>query len=249
MSFDPLISLDDVWKKYSLQPIFHRSLREDFAGLFRKRRQDIVLDNEFWALKGINFSLARGECLGLYGHNGAGKSTILKLIANVTLPDRGTLKIHGRIAPLIEVGAGFHPDLTGRENIFVNGTIIGMTIAEVRKKMSAIIAFAELEKFIDLPIKKYSSGMHLRLGFSIAIHSQADIVILDEILAVGDESFQQKCLAKISELKTSGTTLLLVSHDLPRLQQVCDRIITLRQGVIIKQEHSLPVNIRHNSHG
>jgi ABC-type polysaccharide/polyol phosphate transport system ATPase subunit len=236
MSSDTLISLSGVWKQYSLHPIFHRSLREDIVNLLKKQRPTGIDQDHFWALKNIALSLNRGECVGLYGHNGAGKSTILKLIAHVTYPDRGELKIRGRIAPLIEVGAGFHPDLSGRENIFVNGTIIGMTIAEVRDKMEQIVAFAELEKFIDLPIKRYSSGMHLRLGFSIAIHSQADIVILDEILAVGDENFQQKCLSKIRELKARGTTLLLVSHDINRLRQVCDRIITLRQGAIVKEE-------------
>ncbi len=232
MSFEAIVELRDVWKAYPLHNIFHRSLREDIANLFRKR-PSCDPQNEFLALQGVSLQVARGSCIGLYGHNGAGKSTILKVIARVTYPDRGEVRVRGRVAPLIEIGAGFHPDLTGRENIFVNGTILGMSLATVRQRMEEIIAFAELDKFIDLPIKKYSSGMYLRLGFSVAIHSGAEILLLDEILAVGDVHFQEKCMKKILELKGQGCTVVVVSHDRQRLEKVCDSILTVERGKVL----------------
>ncbi|HEX8948295.1 MAG TPA: ABC transporter ATP-binding protein [Dissulfurispiraceae bacterium] len=232
----PAVELKDVWKKYSRESIFHRSIREDIASLFRRKsRSAEISSNEFWALRDIAFTVERGQTIGLYGPNGAGKSTILKLIASVTYPTKGRTSVWGRVAPLIEIGAGFHPDLTGRENIFMNGTILGMNIPEIREKMNSIIAFSEMEEFIDMPVKKYSSGMYLRLGFSIAIHSEADIYLIDEILTVGDETFQKKCLDKIFEMKNKEKTLIVITHDRNLIGQIADDIIFMKKGEIVEE--------------
>ncbi|MFN3739300.1 MAG: ABC transporter ATP-binding protein [Thermodesulfovibrionales bacterium] len=209
-------------------------MREDIVNLFKGNNSGLKSD-EFWALKGINLTVQRGECVGLYGPNGAGKSTILKLIASVTYPTKGNLKVRGRVAPLIELGAGFHMDLTGRENIFINGAILGMSIKEIRSKLNEIIEFSELGQFINMPVKKYSSGMYLRLGFSIAVHSFADILLIDEILAVGDEDFQKKCKYRLEEFKKEGKTLLIVSHDRSLMESFTDRIIFLNRGEMVQQ--------------
>lgn len=229
MLYDVIIELRDVWKKYSLRETFHRSLREDIVNLFKWNNKELKKD-EFWALKGINMTVHRGECIGLYGPNGAGKSTILKLIASVTYPTKGEVKVTGRVAPLIEVGAGFHLDLTGRENIFINGAILGMSIKEIKSKLKDIIEFSELGRFIDMPVKKYSSGMYLRLGFSVAVHSTADILLIDEILAVGDEDFQGKCIEKIRELRRDGRTIIMVSHNKNLMESLTEKILFVRKG-------------------
>ena len=237
MSSDAMIRLTDVWKKYSTKDIFHKSLREELSHAFRKKDAGGLGESEFWALKGVNIEIARGECVGLFGHNGAGKTTILKLIASVTYPNLGTVKVNGRVAPLISVGAGFHPDLTGRENIYTNGTIIGMTIKEVRENIEGIIEVSDIEeKFLDMPVKKYSDGMSARLGFSIAVHSSADIILIDEILAVGDEAFQEKCMNKIKELVGNGKTILIVSHNRDRMEELTDRIVFIKEGNIISNQ-------------
>ncbi|MFI5322032.1 MAG: ABC transporter ATP-binding protein [Thermodesulfobacteriota bacterium] len=233
MSSEGIIEFKDVWKKYSMRDIFHNSLREEITGIFKKGGKDKLSSVEFWALKGINISIKRGECVGLFGPNGAGKTTILKLIASVTYPSLGKIGVAGRVAPLISVGAGFHPDLTGRENIYTNGTIIGMSIGEIRAKIDSIIAFSDIEeRFLDMPIKKYSNGMNARLGFSIAIHSSADIILIDEILAVGDESFQEKCINKIKELIHNKKTIVIVSHDRKLMLELTSRIIYIKDGSI-----------------
>jgi len=228
MSSKPIIEFSDVWKRYYTHDVFHRSLREDISSLFFGNKE--MSENEFWALKGIDLSVKRGECVGLYGHNGAGKSTILKMIANVTYPTRGKIRVDGRVAPMIEIGAGFHHDLTGRENIFMNGTIIGMNIREIKQNIDEIISYSELEKFIDMPVKKYSSGMYLRLGFSIAIHSSAEIILIDEVMSVGDEDFQKKCIERIGRLKDEGRTMVVVSHNKPLLTMFADRILYMENG-------------------
>lgn len=232
-----MIELVNVWKKYSTRDVFHRSLREDIMNTLAKKERENLHKGEFWAIKDISLRVKRGECLGIYGPNGSGKSTILKLIASVTFPTRGEVNVNGRIAPLIAVGAGFHHDLTGRENIYMNGTIIGMRIKEIESKIDSIIDFSEIDrKFLDMPIRKYSSGMHVRLGFSIAIHSTAEILLMDEILAVGDEYFQTKCIEKIRELNQSGKTIVIVSHDRRKVDELSDRIIFMDEGVITDQK-------------
>ncbi len=234
-----MIKLEGVWKKYSTRKKFRRSIREDIIGFFNGRPRKNLEEDEFWALREINLEVKKGECVGIYGPNGSGKSTILKLIASVTFPTKGEVFVEGKVAPLISVGAGFHPDLTGRENIFMNGTIIGMSIREIREKINSIIEFSELEeKFINMPIRKYSSGMNVRLGFSIAVHSSAENLLIDEILAVGDESFKNKCIEKIKELHHGGKTMLIVSHDLDRLKKMTDGIIFLEKGKILKIEET-----------
>lgn len=235
MLSEVVIRLKDVWKKYSIKERFHKSIREDLINIIKKKGNDLKKD-EFWALKGIDLEVKKGECVGLYGPNGAGKSTILKLIASVTYPTKGTVYVNGRVAPLIEVGAGFHLDLTGRENIFINGAILGMSIREIKEKMDEIIEFSELREFIDMPVKKYSSGMYLRLGFSVAVHSEADIYLIDEILAVGDERFQKKCILKTKELIKDGKTILIVSHNINMLKRMSEKIFYIQMGSIEKVE-------------
>ena len=233
MSSDGIIVFNDVWKKYSTRDIFHKSLREEVSEIFRRGERDKLSEGEFWALKDINISIEKGECVGLFGPNGAGKTTILKLIASVTYPNLGEVTVGGRVAPLISVGAGFHPDLTGRENIYTNGTIIGMSIREIREKIESIIDFSEIEeRFMDMPVKKYSNGMNARLGFSIAVHSSADIILIDEILAVGDESFQEKCIGKIKKLIENEKTIIIVSHNRKLMQKLTNRIIYIKEGSI-----------------
>lgn len=239
MSSDYIIKFEKVSKKYSKRQIFHNSLREELTNaLFSRRVGGCALNqDEFWALRDVSFAINKGECVGLYGPNGSGKSTILKLIANVTFPSTGTINVRSRVAPLIELGAGFHPDLSGTENIFMNGTILGLTIKELKQKMPAILAFSELADFINVPVKKYSSGMSLRLAFAIAIHSPADTFLFDEVLTVGDEHFQEKCGQKIIELKKAGKTIMVVSHDIASMKRICDRIIYIRNGVLEDNIH------------
>jgi len=233
MSSNNLIELNDISKKYTLKGYFHNSIREDISNIFKKPQIDSLGKNEFWALKNINLNIKKGESVGLYGPNGSGKTTILKIIASVTYPTIGEVNIRGKVAPLISVGAGFHPDLTGKENIFMNGSIIGMRISEIKDNFDSIIEFAELERFMDMPIKRYSSGMRVRLGFSIAIHSKAEILLIDEILAVGDQSFRNKCSDKLKELVRSDKTIVMVSHDINRMKEITDRIICIEKGQFV----------------
>jgi len=231
MSSETVISLQNIWKKYSKQQVLNNSLREELVSVVtgRKCREELA-DGEFWALKGINLAVSKGQCLGLSGHNGSGKSTILKLISNVTYPTKGVMNVRGRVAPLIELGAGMHPDLTGIENIYMNGTILGLSIRELKAKLPEIVEFSGLDDFINVPVKKYSSGMYLRLAFSIAVHSPADIFLFDEVLAVGDEAFQEKCLERIASIRANNGTILIVSHDSLSLNRLCDRIVTIKHG-------------------
>ncbi len=233
MSSETIIELKNIWKKYTFKGYFHNSIREDIANIFNKKHVDELKKNEFWALQDINIAIDKGECIGIYGPNGSGKTTILKLIASVTYPSQGEINVNGRVAPLIAVGAGFHKDLTGRENIFMNGAIIGMRISEIKDNFDSIIEFAELQKFVDMPIKRYSSGMRVRLGFSIAIHSKAEILLIDEILAVGDQSFRNKCSDKLKELVRSDKTIVMVSHDINRMKEITDRIIYIEKGQFV----------------
>ncbi len=196
---------------------------------FKKRPPQSSLE-EFWALKDCSFSIDEGDRVGIVGRNGAGKSTLLKILSRITEPTSGRVKIRGRISSLLEVGTGFHPELTGRENIFLNGAIMGMRSDEIRKKFDEIVAFAEVEKFIDTPVKRYSSGMYTRLGFAVAAHMDPDILIIDEVLAVGDTSFQEKCLKRLKELGQVGRTVIFVSHDTMSILNLCNKGIYLSKG-------------------
>jgi ABC-type polysaccharide/polyol phosphate transport system ATPase subunit len=188
---------------------------------------------EIWALRDISFEVEQGEALGIVGHNGAGKSTILKLLSSITAPTQGEITIRGRLSALVEVGSGFHPELTGRENIYLNGSILGMTRSEITAKVESIIEFAGVRDHVDVAVKKYSSGMYVRLGFSIAAHLDPDILLLDEVLAVGDAAFQAKCLDRISELRNAGRTIVLITHDLAALSRLCDRAMLLENGQLV----------------
>ena len=237
MSSEYILELNNVWKKYKLSEKRHNTLRDDIAGLFNDKKNQELKDTEFWALKDINIKIKSGETIGLYGPNGSGKTTIIKLLANVTYPTRGEVFVRGVVAPLISVSAGFHPELTGRENIYTNGTILGMKIDELKEKEEQILEFSGLEReFMEMPVKKFSSGMTTRLGFSIAVHSDAEIFLLDEVLEVGDESFREKSAIKIKELMMSKKTFIIVSHNKSKMKQLVSRIIYLDHGKIENEE-------------
>lgn len=196
-----------------------------------------ITKEEFWALKDIDFDIEQGDRVGIIGRNGAGKSTLLKILSRITEPTSGTIKIKGRVASLLEVGTGFHPELTGRENIFLNGAILGMSRAEIKKHFDAIVDFAEIEKFLDTPVKRYSSGMYVRLAFAVAAHLEPEILIVDEVLAVGDAEFQKKCLGKMEDVsRNEGRTVLFVSHNMAAIQALCNRGLLLNNGKIIKDD-------------
>jgi len=220
------LKLDHVSKKYNIPASSNSPKRWYKRGFGRP-------SSEMWALRDISFEVKEGEALGIVGHNGAGKTTMLKLLASITAPTRGQITIRGRLAALVEVGSGFHPELTGRENIFLHGAMLGMRRAEIARKMSSIIEFAGVGQYIDVPVKRYSSGMYVRLGFSIAAHLDPDILLLDEVLAVGDVAFQARCLDRIGELRKAGRTIVFVSHDLAAVYHLCDRAILLARGQIL----------------
>ncbi len=200
-------------------------------GLFGRIKQRLSPPRaDFWAVRDVNFEIARGEAVGIIGHNGAGKSTLLKLLSCITAPTLGEIRINGRIAALLEVGSGFHPELTGRENIFLSGAILGMRRSEIAAKFDRIVEFAGMSRFVDVPVKRYSSGMYVRLGFSIAAHLEPEILLLDEVLSVGDASFQEKCLTRIEELRRSGITTVFISHDLAAVRRLCSRVLLMKQG-------------------
>jgi len=226
---DTAVQFDNVSKKFILRRERARSFQEAALAFFQRRDNS---REELWALKDVSFAVERGKTLGIIGPNGSGKSTILKLISRILEPTSGHIAVQGRVSALIELGAGFHPDLTGRENIYINGSVLGFSRKEMKAKFDRIVEFSELEKFIDVPIKHYSSGMHMRLGFAVAIHVDPEILLIDEILAVGDQAFQNKCLGKIAELKSQGVTILFVSHDLEAVRNLCTSAIWLENGVI-----------------
>lgn len=224
------LKFDRVSKKYR---IYHES-EEKKSALGRLTRRLRGQWDDFWALRNVSFEVERGEALGIIGQNGAGKSTILKLLYNITAPTKGRISVNGRLAALIEVASGFHPELTGRENVFLNGSLLGMKRREIRRKLDSIVDFAGVSAFIDTPVKRYSSGMYLRLGFSIAAHLDPDILLLDEVLAVGDAAFQSRCIERIHQLRREGTTIVFVSHNLGAVESLCDRVFLLRQGEIFR---------------
>jgi ABC-type polysaccharide/polyol phosphate transport system ATPase subunit len=229
----PIIEVNQVTKEFRLGEL--RTLRESLRNAASRLRGKPVAQRPlFKALDDVNFKVDQGEVLGIIGHNGAGKSTLLKILAGISRPNRGSVNVRGRVAPLIEVGAGLVPELTGRENIFLNATILGMRREEIKRKFDSIVSFSELEDFIDTPIKRYSSGMMVRLGFAVATSVSADILIVDEVLAVGDLAFQRKCFDRMEEMiKRSGKTVLIVSHNLRQVERLCPRVILLEHGQIV----------------
>lgn len=242
----PIIEIRNIGKKYNITHMRggYIALRDVIANVFKnpfrfathKVKHAIGLSKreEFWALKDINLSIKKGEVIGIIGANGAGKSTLLKILTGITPPTEGEIVMRGRVSSLLEVGTGFHPELSGRENIFLNGAILGMTKAEIEKNFDAIVKFAGIEKFLDTPVKRYSSGMYVRLAFSVAAHMEPDILLVDEVLAVGDAEFQKKCLGKMEEVtQEQGRTIFFVSHNMSAIQSICTRCILLEQGRIV----------------
>src|SRR5438132_2960860 len=242
---DAIITVENLGKKYSLRhqrneryTALRDVIAEKALGFFKNLKSGngvSVSKEDFWALKDVSFEVQRGEVVGIIGRNGAGKSTLLKILSRITEPTTGKVRIKGRIASLLEVGTGFHPELTGRENIFLNGAILGMTKAEIKSKFDEIIAFAETEKFLDTPVKRYSSGMYVRLAFAVAAHLEPEILIVDEVLAVGDAEFQKKCLGKMEEVSKGGRTVLFVSHNMQSISTLTTRTFLLDRGQIAAQ--------------
>lgn len=246
MSTDVMVRAEGLGKKYLIR---HRAERERYTALrdvipraFAKIGRSIAKGprapkspagaeiEEFWALENVNFEIRRGEVVGIIGRNGAGKSTLLKVLSRITEPSVGRVEIRGRVASLLEVGTGFHPELTGRENIFLNGAVLGMTQSEIRRKFDEIVAFAEVERFLDTPVKRYSSGMYVRLAFAVAAHLEPEILVVDEVLAVGDAEFQRKCLGKMKDVAGHGRTVLFVSHNMAAIETLCSRALLLAGG-------------------
>ena len=241
---NPMIKVENVSKRYRLgtNQLTYQTLRERLTDIAKPRRNrqnnGNGNDNTIWALHDINFEVAKGEVVGIIGRNGAGKSTLLKILSRITEPTTGRISLYGRVGSLLEVGTGFHPELTGRENIFLNGVIMGMKRRELARKFDEIVAFAEISKFIDTPVKRYSSGMYVRLAFAVAAHLEPDLLIVDEVLAVGDDMFQKKCLGKMAEIAGHGRTVLFVSHNMPAVINLCPRVILIENGGIARDDES-----------
>lgn len=239
----PIVRVEKLGKQYLIgaQETSYGTLRESIVDAVRaplarlRGRNGKRISETIWALKDVSFEVAPGEVVGVIGRNGAGKSTLLKVLSRITEPTTGRVDLYGRVASLLEVGTGFHPELTGRENVYLNGAILGMRKAEIERKFGEIVAFAELEKFLDTPVKRYSSGMYMRLAFAVSSHLEPEILIVDEVLAVGDVAFQKKCLGKLDEVAKEGRTVLFVSHNMLAVQSLCTRVIWLDQGEILDQ--------------
>ena len=252
---DAIITVENLGKRYriahqqqgrryvALRDVIAQKMKAPLHFLSRSQKSEVGSQNpppdlrpptseDFWALKDVSFEVKRGEVVGIIGRNGAGKSTLLKILSRITEPTTGRVEIDGRVASLLEVGTGFHPELTGRENIYLNGAILGMRRAEIKRKFDEIVAFAEVEKFLDTPVKHYSSGMYVRLAFAVAAHLEPEILVVDEVLAVGDAEFQKKCLGKMGEVAHGGRTVLFVSHNMSAIQSLCGRGILLNQGSV-----------------
>jgi len=252
---DLMIKIEGVKKEYRLGQIGGTTLREELQRInARIRKEDdptrkigsksVASNEKYLALDNINLCVYKGERLGIIGHNGAGKSTLLKLISRITAPSEGIIGLNGRVASMLEVGTGFHPELTGRENIYMNGAILGMTKKEIDSKMDDIIEFSECRRFIDTPVKRYSSGMYVKLAFSVAAHLDSEIMIMDEVLAVGDVAFQNKCIEKMRDVATSGRTILYVSHNMNTIRSLCNRCVVLNKGQIV-YEGDVETSIQH----
>jgi len=242
----PIVSVRNIGKLYhigraqserpSLRHAVTSAVKSPFARLNGRSSDDTI-----WALKDISFEAMPGEVIGIIGRNGAGKSTLLRILARITKPSHGEIDIYGRLGTLLEIGTGLHPELTGRENIFVNGTILGMNVKEIKRKFDEIVAFSEIERFLETPVKHYSSGMYLRLAFSIAAHFEPEVLLMDEIIAVGDISFQEKCFAKMRAVSREGRTIFLVSHNLGSIQSLCKRVLLLRSGRLCEEQDAKKV--------
>jgi lipopolysaccharide transport system ATP-binding protein len=254
---DTVIRVEHVSKKYVLShqqegQSSYKSLRDVIAdgakSLLKTQNSKLKAQNsaqeEFWALKDVSFEIKQGDRVGIIGRNGAGKSTLLKVLSRIVEPTAGRIGIKGRVASLLEVGTGFHPELTGRENIYLNGAILGMSKVEIQRKFDEIVAFADVEKFLDTPVKRYSSGMYVRLAFAVAAHLEPEVLIVDEVLAVGDSNFQKKCLGKMQEVGESGRTILFVSHNMSTIQSLCTRCILLHAGnILLDSDPTLAVQL------
>jgi len=239
-----IVSVENLGKKYHLGQthtyLLSEKIQGNLASLYRMLREGKSIRNpiqnkaetDFWALREVNVEIQEGEIVGIIGCNGAGKSTLLKILSRITDPTTGKITLRGRISSLLEVGTGFHPELSGRENIFLNGAILGMSKAEIKKKFDEIVAFSEIEKFIDTPVKRYSSGMYVRLAFAVAAHLEPEILVLDEVLAVGDAQFQKKCLGKMGNVAREGRTVLFVSHNMTAIRDLCKRVVWLESGLV-----------------
>jgi len=247
---DVIVQVENLSKRYILGT--QRQERyQSFRDLLSRRAKALLhpfrkslakkhaAEAEFWALKNVSFEIRQGDRVGVIGRNGAGKSTLLKILSRITEPTEGRIGIQGRVASLLEVGTGFHPELTGRENVYLNGAILGMSQTEIRRKFDEIVSFAEVEKFLDTPVKRYSSGMYVRLAFAVAAHLEPEILVVDEVLAVGDSVFQKKCLGKMQEVSTAGRTILFVSHNSSAIANLCDRGLVLEQGQVRAYTSSL----------
>ena len=269
----PVIQVTDLSKRYRLgASLNHDTLRDHLTYSFKSlwhrlrgnghfNRDDRPVmssrflssssgaDSEFWALKGVSFEVRQGEIVGIIGRNGAGKSTLLKILSRITEPTEGEVRMRGRVASLLEVGTGFHPELSGRENIYLNGAILGMSRAEIKAKFDEIVAFAEIDKFIDTPVKRYSSGMYVRLAFAVAAHLEPEILLVDEVLAVGDAAFQKKCLGKMGDVAKEGRTVLLVSHNMGVIREIAGRGIWLNEGKVLFYGDIKDVVLRYLSFG
>ncbi|MEP7128395.1 MAG: ABC transporter ATP-binding protein [Chitinophagales bacterium] len=253
MSLQPAITAQHLSKLYHLgnkrSGSFRETIGERFDGLFRSSVNAETHANDFWALDDVSFEVQPGEVMGIIGKNGAGKSTLLKILSRITPPTKGKVEINGRVSSLLEVGTGFHPELTGRENIFMNGAILGMKRAEIRNKFDEIVTFSGIEQFLDTPVKRYSSGMYVRLAFAVAAHLEPEILIIDEVLAVGDAEFQKKCLGKMKDVsEQDGRTVLFVSHNIDMISTLCTRAILLQHGRITETGDVQKVIEKYTSH-
>jgi lipopolysaccharide transport system ATP-binding protein len=243
---DPIISAENLGKKYRIGHQNRRgylTLREQVGNAFKSlgRKEKSKSAEDFWAVKDLSFTINQGDTVGVIGRNGAGKSTLLKILSRITVPTTGKAVLRGRVASLLEIGTGFHPELTGRENILLNGAILGLRRAEIIKKFDDIVAFAEVEQFIDTPVKRYSSGMYLRLAFAVAAHLEPEILLVDEVLAVGDLQFQKKCLGRMEEISKEGRTVLFVSHNMQAIRQFCRRCFIIQKGELAADGDVVPV--------
>jgi lipopolysaccharide transport system ATP-binding protein len=246
----PIIRVENLSKQYRIgaRRAPHATLGETLSGVLRsplgslrRTRERREADSTHWALKGVSFEVAPGEVVGVIGNNGAGKSTLFKILSRVTEPTSGRAELYGRVSSLLEVGTGFHPELTGRENIYLNGSILGMARSEIERKFDEIVAFAELEKFLDTPVKRYSSGMYMRLAFAVAAHLEPEILLVDEVLAVGDAAFQKKCLGKLGDVASEGRTVLFISHNMAAIQSLCNRVLWISAGEVVEEAEAAHV--------